>query len=107
MSEVLNDCAGQSEVASGNLFIRKVRLARAGEQVGGHTHNFDHTTIFLRGRVSLHTFDPECGCKHDYECKPGDHFLTKATVIHELTALEDDCEFWCVFPYDGTQASVV
>ena len=99
----LVDCAGQSEVQSGTLFIRKVRLAGEGESVGGHAHEFDHTTIFLRGSVAIHTYDPRCGCEHDDVAKAGDHMLIEAEVIHNLTALDDTgAEFWCVYA-DGPE----
>lgn len=107
MTTIINDCAGQSEVVSGNIFIRKVRLAQ-GESVGGHAHHFDHTTIFLRGRVAMHTLDPRCGCENDYVCEPGHHCLTEAAVVHDLTALDaDGAEFWCVFSHRNPQGELV
>jgi quercetin dioxygenase-like cupin family protein len=86
-------------VTSGTLAIRKVRLAQ-GERVGGHAHHFDHTTIFLRGRVTIMTYDPRCECRHEYVADPGSHLLIDAAVIHDLTALDEGgAEFWCVFSH--------
>lgn len=96
-------CNGQSEVASGPLLIRKVRL-RQGESVGGHTHHFDHTTIFLRGEVAVETRSPD-GVVKRHVFRAGDHFLIRAEVVHQLTACDDDVEFWCVYAWDGTLES--
>lgn len=104
MSEIVKDCAGQSEVTSGKLFIRKVRLRRKGECVGGHAHEFDHTTVFMRGSVAIHTFDPRDNTERDYTAQACDHMLIEAEVIHNLTALDEDgAEFWCVYsgPTEG------
>lgn len=40
------------EFVSGNIYIRERSKAftESGDRVGGHTHNFDHTSIFFGGR---------------------------------------------------------
>lgn len=95
----ITSCGGQSEVVSGSLFIRKVRLQVAGESVGGHAHSFDHTTMVLRGRLAVVMHDPSTRAPSALELRAGDHMLVAAGVVHELTAIEDDCEFWCVYSH--------
>lgn len=99
----LDTCGGQSEIRSGDLFIRKVRLTRQGETVGGHRHDFHHTTIFLRGRVAVHTTAPD-GTEADHEFGPGSHFWIDKDVIHDLRALDEGgAEFWCVYTGGATR----
>ena len=38
-----------SEWISGNVFIRPNILDKEGHKIEGHSHNFDHTTIFFKG----------------------------------------------------------
>lgn len=102
------DCASNAaEIISGNIFIRPVKLAKAGEQVGGHTHNFDHTTIFLKGTVHIKVTDPSCGCVTECDRTAPGYLLIKADRIHELTALTDDVEFWCVYAHRDANRDVV
>jgi hypothetical protein len=103
------------EWASGNVFIRPMphRLDRAGDSVEGHAHNFDHTSIVLRGAarfeavlsngpVSIDRFaaDDEHG---DTRC----HVLIKAGVSHKITALTDNTIVWCVYAHRNPQGEVV
>lgn len=87
----------ESETLIGPLFFRRCTLAKKGDKVGGHTHTFDHVTSFIRGSVVVKTLDPSCGCEKEIICVPGDRFLTKAEIVHELTALDDDVMFDCIF----------
>lgn len=56
------------ELAAGNIFIRPNLLAKAGDRVPGHVHNFDHVTIFFRGSFHVRASRafrqfacPDCG----------------------------------------------
>lgn len=119
----------RGEHASGNIFLRHVRLERAGGQVHGHRHTFDHTTIVIRGRVRVRAKpctcsprfrheDANCGCPPDESpctCHPmieqafdaGEHFLVKKHWVHEITALTDDVFFMCVYAHRNAQGEVV
>jgi hypothetical protein len=46
------------EIACGNIFIRPMLFERKGFQVGGHAHNFDHTTIITLGQVRIQKLKP-------------------------------------------------
>lgn len=102
------------EWISGNIFIRPNQLPKAGDKTDGHTHNFDHTTIVFSGRVRVIARKPgldgqlieiadRCfGGPDDH----GRHFLVKANVHHEIVALEDNTEYWCVYSHRTPQGEV-
>lgn len=92
------------EWISGNIFIRPMRL-NAGGEIEGHTHNFDHTTIVIRGRWKITAELPD-GRRIEREFAAGSHALVKAGVKHGLQALEDDSEAWCVYAHRTPQGDV-
>lgn len=93
------------EWVSGNVFIRPNQLKRVGDKIDGHKHNFDHTTIFFRGRFNVKAKLPD-GRVIEREFAAPSHCLIKADVEHEITALEDDSEFWCVYSHRDPQGRV-
>ena len=93
------------EWISGNVFIRPNRLEKAGDKSGGHTHNFDHTTIFFRGSFRVNATLPS-GVALQREFTAPAHCLIRADVMHEIVALVDDSEFWCVYSHREPQGDV-
>lgn len=94
------------EWVSGNVYIRPNTLAKAGDLVAGHKHGFDHTTIVFRGAVHVKATLPDGGVIERDFAAPA-HFLVKADVEHEITALADDTVFWCVYSHREPQGDVV
>lgn len=92
-------------VVSGNIFIRKMPLNKEGDKVPGHYHNFDHTTLFLKGSFLLRQKN-EQGVISEGKYTAPDHLLIKSNVRHEIIALEDDCLFWCVFSHRNANGEV-
>lgn len=115
------------EWISGNIFIRPNDLPKAGDKVDGHPHNFDHTTIVYAGKIKVvahKTLKDENGkylkdengqyqkgefiAEHEYGNGAEDrHVLIKADVLHEITALEDNTVFWCVYSHRTPQGDVI
>ncbi len=94
------------EWASGNIYIRPNTLANAGDKVNGHTHNFDHTSIFYTGSFHVKaTFPNGKVVERDFVAPA--HCLIKADVEHEITALEPNSVFWCVYAHRNPQGDVV
>jgi quercetin dioxygenase-like cupin family protein len=93
------------EFISGNVFIRPNRLDRAGDRIAGHTHNFDHTTIFFSGRFRVKATLPD-GRVIESEFTAPDHCLIRADATHEIVALDDASEFWCVYSHRDPQGRV-
>lgn len=94
------------ELTSGNIFIRKNPLAKAGDFVEGHKHNFDHTTVVFRGAVHVKAMLPN-GTVIERDFVAPSHFLVRADVEHEITATADDTEFWCVYSHRNAQGDVI
>jgi len=44
-------CLQSVEQAIGNIYVRPFQLEKSGDVIQGHTHNFDHTTMILKGGV--------------------------------------------------------
>lgn len=93
------------EWVSGNIYIRQNVLTEKGDVVEGHKHNFDHTTIVHTGSVHVKAKLPDQSIIEKDFIAPS-HFLVKAEVEHEITALEDNTEFWCVYSHRDPQGRV-
>lgn len=94
------------EFTLGNLQIRPVHLAKAGDVIDGHEHEFDHTTFVWKGRIHIHAVDKE-GCSKEGEFSVPSAILIKKNWAHTITALEDDTVFWCVYSHRTPQGDVV
>lgn len=94
------------EWKSGNIFIRSNILEHKGDLVDGHCHNFDHTTIVFTGSVHVKAKKPD-GAIVEKDFAAPSHFLVEAGTEHEITALEDNTEFWCVYSHRDPQGRVV
>ena len=121
------------EWISGNVFIRPQNLPDAGRKVVGHRHNFDHTTIVFSGSVNVKAVLPD-GQVVDRNFSAPSHFLVKADVEHEITAIHPSEEearseiaklsryeieqrlvaymaqptqFWCVYSHRTPQGDIV
>jgi quercetin dioxygenase-like cupin family protein len=90
---------GASEQFLGGLGIRTVRLPKKGHVIHGHKHNQDHVTFVARGSVSVRRWKDDCGCDSEIEQTfvAGEFLNIEADWRHEITALEDDTIFHCVF----------
>jgi len=95
-----------AEEVSGNLFLRKWRGMAKGQVIEGHKHNFDHTTIVFVGAVHVKAQLPDGRALEKTFAAP-DHFLVKAGVEHQITALEEGTEMWCVYSHRTAQGEVV
>jgi hypothetical protein len=94
------------EFSSGNIFIRKNPMPKAGDLVDGHKHNFDHTTIVFKGAVHVEATLPN-GTKIERDFTAPSHFLVRRDVTHKITATQDDTEFWCVYSHRTPQGDIV
>jgi hypothetical protein len=94
------------EWISGNVFIRPNKLANKGEKISGHRHQFDHTTIVFKGGIHVKGTLPN-GSIIERDFVAPAHCLIRADVEHEITALQDDTEYWCVYAHHTPQGDVV
>lgn len=98
-------CQNKTEFVSGNIFIRPNVLPRVGDVTQGHKHNFDHTTIVFSGAVHVGAKLPD-GSIVSRDFHSPSHFLVKADVEHEITAIEDNTVYWCVYSHRTAQGDV-
>lgn len=95
------------EFISGNIFIRPNELPEVGNRIDGHRHNFDHTTIVIRGAVDVVVRGDEGVVLGEGHFAAGEHFLVKAGLEHEITATEPNTLFHCVYAHRTPQGDVV
>lgn len=98
------------EWVSGNVFIRASGKMAKGDRTAGHRHNFDHTTIVFSGSIHIKATLPDgSAIERDFgEGQPnGRHCLIKAEVEHEITALTDNTEYWCIYSHRTPQGDVI
>ena len=121
------------EHALGNIFIRPNTLPKSGMAVPGHMHEFDHTTLVATGSINCKRYkrlfnddgspmlsapDPLRPNAHwltrqvwmmvdDRDFVRGQYFLVKAQERHDITALEDNTQFLCVYAHRMPQGDIV
>ena len=116
------------EWISGNVFIRPMggrEGLRPGKVIAGHTHNFDHTSIFFCGRwrtrkwqrivdaagvpTKLADGSDAWHLVVDMERDGPFHLLIEAGAKHEFTFLGPDNvvgRAWCVYSHRSPQGDV-
>lgn len=98
------------EYVSGNIFIRVMPFAKAGDVVDGHAHNFDHTTYCPKGALRVEKIVVDGRVYDSTEIRASDEFnwaLIEAGVIHRITALEGDSIGHCIYAHRNPQGDVV
>ena len=98
------------EYASGNIYIREMVLAKAGDTIDGHAHNFDHTTYVVRGAIQIERLDTDGNVIQTVEkraTKGYNWVLIKAGTAHRITALEDNSLAHCIYSHRTPQGEIV
>lgn len=93
----------------GPIGVRPFTLG-ACESNRGHEHNYDHTTIVIRGRLKVlyeYERDGETIKGESGELGPGQWLVIKAKVRHTLVALEENTHYLCVFSHRDFDGVVV
>jgi quercetin dioxygenase-like cupin family protein len=93
------------EEQSGNIFFRKNVLEK-GQITGNHKHNFDHTTLVVFGAIHVKAKLLD-GRVLEQDFYPGEHFLVLANAEHEITSLENNTLFLCIYSHRNPQGEVV
>lgn len=87
----------------GPVGIRRELLEKTCQEAVGHTHNYDHTTIVIRGRLQItyHQLqtDGTWAVSKVEEASQGSAVFIAATVRHTLKALDDNTQYMCVFSH--------
>ena len=89
----------------GNIWVRQNYLEKAGDAVGGHLHYFDHVSLLAKGSVEV-----SIDGKNPHVFNAPTFIVIRKNHRHEITALEDDTSWYCVFAVrdiDGSVADIV
>ena len=94
----------------GPVGIRSFTLEKACEANHGHEHNYDHTTIVIRGRLKVlyaYEKDGQTIEGESEEFGQGETIHIRAKVRHTLIALEANTMYMCVFSHRDFNGVVV
>jgi hypothetical protein len=107
------------ELVSGNIFLRPMEFAKAGDSIIGHAHNFDHTTYVPRGALRFELVEPlttfadgtvatwnVLKTVEKRAVDPRNWALIRAHAYHRITALEDDSRGHCIYSHRIPQGLV-
>lgn len=89
----------------GNLFVSPQPMEKKGDEIGGHTHLFDHVSFLVRGSVEVFVdgFDPKVLVAPTF-------VIIRKQTRHRIVALEDNTEWFCIFAIrdvDGNTQDIV
>lgn len=87
----------KQEVTSGSLRLRKIRLTEEGDLIPPHDHNFDHTTVVIKGLFEV-TLQPPGKGLETHLLRPGEHILVPAEALHGIKCVQPG-EVWCAFSH--------
>lgn len=80
----------------GGFGVREGVLAKAGDVVETHAHNFDHIT-YCRAPMRYEQLDDAGNVVRSVDKPSGGWVFVKAGVKHRLTALVDNCRYDCIY----------
>lgn len=96
------------DLVLGNIFVRPLYLAKCGDVVQGHAHNFDHATYCVRGAMRVERLRGDGSVEFSVEKAAGDHpILIPAAAVHRIVALSDDTVGHCIYAHRTPQGDVV
>lgn len=94
----------------GNVFVRPMAFARAGDVVEGHAHNFAHVTYVARGALRFERLRDDGSVERMVDRRASDghnYVLIHAGVTHRIIALDDDSLGHCIYAHRNPQGEVV
>lgn len=95
-----------NEMRVGPVVFRFMEFHDAGHVVDRHTHDFDHATIGVQGRVRVNLYRDGALCESAV-LGPRDAMNVPAWAEHEIVGIDPDSEAWCVFVNHGTERDAV
>lgn len=85
----------------GNIYVRQNRLD-LNQSSEGHKHHFDHVTLVARGRVRV-----SMDGKEPKEFAAPTFIVIRAESLHDITALENDTLYYCIFALRNIDGEVI
>jgi len=86
----------------GNVWVRSNHLEKKGDFVKGHKHKFDHVSLLASGKVQVQiaNLEPQIFTAPTF-------IVIRKEFVHKITALEDNCIWYCVFAMRRIDGEVV
>lgn len=114
----------RTEGPRGNVYVRPMFFAKAGDRVEGHCHNYDHMTSIDTGAVLARSWSEEWSdgppgedgvatrvCRRvdirEETYRAQSEITIPAKRVHEFTALVDGTSARCIFAHRDYQGEVV
>lgn len=99
----------------GNIYVRPMDFPDVGSVVRGHTHNYDHLTIVMRGALLCRAYasDPNdssyghVGPTKEVSVEAPALIRVRKTMWHEFVALKPRSFAMCVFALRDREGNVV
>lgn len=94
----------------GPVGIRKMHLEKTCDHHVWHEHNYDHTSVILRGRATVHFNYEENGKTVEGvspEFGPGEAIVIKAKTRHMIKSMEPNTHWICIFSHRDFNGVVV
>ncbi len=96
----------------GNVYFRPMELPDVGSYSEGHTHNFDHVSVFHTGKVLIKFYPSDAqgnklGMEREAIYQAPCRVLIKANYFHEIVALEPNTTYDCVFAIRDSRTGLV
>lgn len=76
------------------VFVKEMRIPKAGTIVAQHSHSYDHTTMLAKGRMRVSVVGQHRTEGAVYQAPAG--IFIPAKVMHMLESLEDDTIAYCI-----------
>lgn len=74
-----------------NVWIRQKHFPVVGKELNGHTHKYDHVSLLAKGKVKVRIGDIE------KEFTAPTFIVIRKDDVHNVTALEPDTLWYCIF----------
>lgn len=99
-----------TEYVSGNIFVRQMVIAKAGDRIAGHKHNFDHTTYIAHGSARIQRLNDQGVVVKEIVKTSSQGFnwlLIKAGVEHVIIAEQDNTIVHCIYSHRDPQGEII
>lgn len=94
------------EIINGPVFARRFVLDHKCQENAGHKHNYDHSTLVMRGRILVVAHDDAGQELWRQEFGWGERCFIAAYLHHTIKALEENTVYDCVFSHRDFEGQV-
>lgn len=88
----------KSEFETCGIFVRPMILENVGDLIDGHTHNFDHLMLCLKGSAHIVAKYTDGSLAFEDDITEGGYVAVQKNIEHEITATSVPYKQFCVYP---------